>query len=147
MNRNWLGEYEVYLRVEKGLSQNSISAYLLDLKKLSDFAARKNIELTEVSRDIILSWNQALRRAGLSARSAARALVAARGFFHFLVNDRVLAADPTENLESPRPFKPLPRFLPNTKSIGCCRPRCRHSARKPRQGHDRGSLCFWPEGQ
>jgi integrase/recombinase XerD len=111
MNRDWLAEYEVYLRVEKGLSQNSISSYLLDLKKLSLFAAGKNLELTEICSNDILLWSETLRQDGLSSRSLARALIAARGFFRYLVADRIIVSDPTENMESPRPLKPLPRFL------------------------------------
>jgi integrase/recombinase XerD len=111
MNRNWLGEYEVYLRVEKRLSQNSVSAYMQDLKKLAAFADKASLPLTGLGRDDILQWSMTLRRGGLSSRSVARALIAARGFYRFLVGDRVITADPTEHLESPRPLKPLPHFL------------------------------------
>jgi integrase/recombinase XerD len=111
MNRNWLAEYEVYLRVEKGLAQNSIIAYLRDLRKLEAFADGEGLSLTEMGRDEIVRWSQALRLGGLSSRSAARALNAARGFYRYLAGDRVITADPSENLESPRPMKPLPRFL------------------------------------
>ena len=45
MNRDWLAEYEVYLRVEKGLARNSITAYMHDLKKLEDFAGNRNTPL------------------------------------------------------------------------------------------------------
>ncbi len=111
MSRDWLAEYTVYLRVEKGLSHNSINSYVLDLHKLKRFASEKGLPLTEISRNDIVLWSQELRRDGLSSRSVARALVAARGFFRFLVGDRAVVSDPTENLESPRPLKPLPRFL------------------------------------
>jgi len=111
MNRDWVAEYEVYLRVEKGLSHNSISAYMQDLKKLKEFASQRNLSLADMSRDDILLWSQNLRRIGLSPRSVARTLIAARGFFRFLVGDRVTASDPTENLESPRPLRALPRLL------------------------------------
>lgn len=111
MNRNWLTEYEVYLRVEKGLAQNSITAYLQDLRKLEAFADREGLSLTEMGRGEIVRWSQALRLSGLSSRSVARALNAARGFYRYLAGDGVIAADPSENLESPRPMKPLPRFF------------------------------------
>ncbi len=111
MNRNWLGEYEVYLRVEKRLSPNSVSAYMQDLKKLAAFADEAGLQLTSLTRDDILQWSMALRRRGLSPRSVARALIAARGFYRFLVGDKVIAADPTEHMESPRSLKPLPHFL------------------------------------
>lgn len=111
MNRNWLGEYEVYLRVEKRLSQNSVSAYMQDLKKLAAFAADSAESITGLDKDDILKWIMTLRRDGLSSRSVARALIAARGFYRYLISDRVIAEDPTEHLESPRPLKPLPHFL------------------------------------
>jgi integrase/recombinase XerD len=111
LNRDWLAEYEVFLRVEKGLSPNSINAYMQDLKKLRDFAGQRNLSLANLSRDDILLWSQNLRHIGLSPRSVARALIAARGFFRFLVGDRVRTSDPTENLESPHPLRALPRLL------------------------------------
>jgi integrase/recombinase XerD len=52
-----------------------------------------------------------LRASGLSARSAGRAVHAVRGFFRFLVREEKVIDDPMENIRSPRPFKPLPRFL------------------------------------
>jgi integrase/recombinase XerD len=111
MSRNWLNEYESFLRVEKGLAQNSISSYMRDLRKLREFAGKQSLSLTEVSQNDMLLWSTILRQHGLSARSTARALVAARGFYRFLLGDRVIQSDPTENLESQRLLKALPRFL------------------------------------
>ncbi|MBP1595109.1 MAG: tyrosine recombinase XerD subunit [Acidobacteria bacterium] len=111
MNRDWLAEYEVYLRVEKGLSRNTLMAYRRDLSSLQEFAGRSNLSLIEVTRDVVVAWSQSMRRSGLSPRSVARAQIAAHGFFRFMVGDRVLAADPTENLESLRPIRKLPRYL------------------------------------
>ncbi len=111
MNRDWLAEYAVYLRVEKRLAKNTIDSYMLDLMKLKAFARDQSRELTELTREDLRMWSQRLRQQGLSPRSAGRAFIAARGFFRFLVGDRVLAVDPTENFESPRHLTPLPRFL------------------------------------
>jgi len=111
MSRDWLAEYEVYLRVEKGLAQNSIGAYMRDLKKLRAFADQQHLDLAAISQGDVLLWTKALQYDGLSARSVARALNATRGFFRYLLGDRVISLDPTENLESPQTLKPLPRFL------------------------------------
>ncbi len=111
MSRDWLAEYQVYLRVEKRLAQNSVSSYMRDLNKLGEYAARKHADVTAMTREDILEWSRELRTGGLSARSVMRAQIAVRGFFRYLVMDRILAADPTENLESPRPRSHLPRFL------------------------------------
>jgi len=111
MNRDWLFEFETYLRVEKGLSTNSISAYLRDLRKLQAFARARNLRITDLQQQDLVLWSQNLLQARLSARSVARAQIAARGFFRFLMEDRLISADPTEHLESLRSLKPLPRFL------------------------------------
>ena len=111
MSRDWLSEYVTYLRVEKGLSANTVAAYRRDLEKLSRFAEKRNLTLPAVGRDEILLWSCELRSEGLCPRSATRAQVAARGFFRFLIGDRIIALDPTENLETARPLKHLPRFL------------------------------------
>jgi integrase/recombinase XerD len=88
-----------------------VSAYMGDLQKLQEFASQTQTELTSLEQHHLLSWIEILQRRGLSPRSAARALAAARGFFRFLTGDRVIRADPTEHLQSPRSFKPLPRYL------------------------------------
>ncbi len=111
MNRDFLAEFESYLRVEKGLSVNTVAAYGRDLRKLSDFASARGLELAQLKQEDIVAWSQSLLNVGLSARSAGRALNAARSFFRFLLGDRIIDADPTAHLETPRTLKPLPRFL------------------------------------
>jgi integrase/recombinase XerD len=111
MSRDWLAEYETYLRVEKGLSQNSVMAYLRDLRKLSAFAESQKISLTEVKQENLALWIKHLQVGGLAARSVARALNAARSFFNFLLGDRVIRCDPTEHMMAPRALKALPKYL------------------------------------
>ncbi len=109
--RNWLAEFETYLRVEKGLSPHSVDAYVRDLQKLHQFAARGGRELPALEQEQITAWMRELRENGLAPRSISRAIIAARGFFRFLLIDRVVSHDPTEHLDAPRSLKPLPRFL------------------------------------
>ena len=111
MNRNLPAEFETYLRVEKGLSANTVSAYSQDLKKLGAFCEAQGLTLAQLGQAEILRWNQDMLSQGLSPRSAGRALNAARSFFRFLLGDRIISQDPTEHLETPRALKPLPRFL------------------------------------
>jgi integrase/recombinase XerD len=117
MNRDWLAEYETYLRVEKGLSLNSVTAYLRDLKKLRAFTDSHKNSLTGLKQEDLALWVKTLQMAGLSARSVARALNAARSFFHFLLGDRIIRSDPTEHMIAPRAFKALPRYL-STDEVG-----------------------------
>jgi integrase/recombinase XerD len=137
VSRDLLAEYETYLRVEKGLSSNSITSYLMDLEKLKRFAEERSLPLTSLAREDILQWNRDLRQAGLSSRSAARALAAVRGFFRWLVGDGIVHSDPTENLETPKCVKPLPRLLSKSEVDRLLRA---PDAETPRGSRDRAMI-------
>jgi integrase/recombinase XerD len=100
-----------YLAVEKGLAKNSLSAYAIDLRHFGHFLREQSVEIDGVERIHIVKYFQALRAAGISARSVARALAAIRGLFRFLVAERHLKKDPTENLENPKLWSSLPKSL------------------------------------
>jgi len=104
-------DYLNHLRAERGLSANTISAYRSDLQKLEAWARSREQALEAIKARDVAAFLAHLRALGLSARSAGRAVHAIRGFFRFLVREEKLADDPMENVRSPRPFKPLPRFL------------------------------------
>ena len=107
----YLPIYIDYLTVEKGLAKNSLSAYATDLKRFGTHLAEKELELESVERIDIVRYFQKLRGAGISSRSVARALAAIRGMFRFLVAERHLKHDPTENLENPKVWTTLPKSL------------------------------------
>jgi len=107
----WLPIYLDYLAVEKGLAKNSLSSYATDLKKFGDYLADQDIAIDAVDRLSIVRYFQKLRSAGISARSVARALAAIRGLYRFLVVERHLTTDPTENLENPRVWTSLPKSI------------------------------------
>jgi len=111
MNRNWLAEYESFLRIEKGLAENSIASYMNDLEKLREFADGIKRDPATLGREEIALWTRTLREGGLSARSMARAIAAVRGFYRYLAADKAIPSDPTEHLEAPRSMKPLPHVL------------------------------------
>jgi len=107
----WLPIFLDYLAVEKGLAKNSLSAYQTDLKHFGHWIADQKRELDAVQRIHIVRYFQALRSAGISARSVARALAAIRGLFRFLIAERHLKHDPTENLENPKLWTTLPKSM------------------------------------
>jgi integrase/recombinase XerD len=111
MSRDYLTEFKNFLRIEKGHSPNTVTAYSHDLETLLEFCRKQGWDITRLGREDILGWSRHLLSEGLSARSTGRALNAARSFFRFLLGDRIISADPTEQLEIPRSLKPLPRFL------------------------------------
>ena len=107
----WLPIYLDYLTVEKGLAKNSLSSYATDLRQFGRYLADKQIDLESVDRLAIVRYFQSLRSAGIAARSVARALAAIRGMFRFLVSEKHLKHDPTENLENPKVWTTLPKSV------------------------------------
>src|SRR5438067_901086 len=107
----WLPIFLDYLAVEKGLAKNSLAAYQTDLKHFGHWLGDQKRELDAVQRIHIVRYFQVLRSAGISARSVARALAAIRGLFRFLVAERHLKHDPTENLENPKLWTTLPKSM------------------------------------
>ena len=101
-----------YLRVEKGLAQNSILAYGRDLKKFGEFLRKRQKErIEDATRDEIVDFLSSLYGEKLDSRSVARYLVSLRGFFKYAMMEGMVRTDPTENLESPKIRNSLPTFL------------------------------------
>ncbi len=106
-----LDAYLVHLKVERGLGAKTIEAYARDLAGLGAFLAEEGATLDEVDAATVGAWVLALSARGLSARSQARHLSAARGLFRHLVRERALKVDPTALIDSPRLLRKLPRVL------------------------------------
>jgi integrase/recombinase XerD len=100
-----------HLRVERGLSENTLIAYERDLRELSKHGEARGRTLVELEQADLADFVGSLRDRGLGARSQARHLFAARAFYRFAVREGLAARDPTENLRPPRAFRGLPRFL------------------------------------
>ncbi len=111
MGRDLGREFLRYLRVERGLSPNTLEAYERDLKKLVKFAEGRGRELVTVERADVLAFIKALRESGLEPQSLARTLVTVRNLYKFLILDGHIHHDPTVNVESPRSWQTLPKFL------------------------------------
>ncbi|HWP84330.1 MAG TPA: site-specific tyrosine recombinase XerD [Terriglobia bacterium] len=100
-----------HLRVEKGLAKNTVESYGRDLRKFARFWDQKKRELRHVSPLDLREFLLLLDRQKLSGRSIARHIVSLRQFFLHLIREEVLSSNPTENLESPRAWKSLPKYL------------------------------------
>ena len=106
-----------YLLVEKGLSQNTLEAYSRDIIRYRNFLAEnQSTAFSEQDTPLILRHLILLRKTGLSARSRARHLVAIRGFYRFLVQEKILRHDPARLIDLPRSGLKLPHVL-STKEI------------------------------
>jgi integrase/recombinase XerD len=96
-----------YLRVEKGLADNTIQSYSRDLLRFLDYLDKKDISPLKTTRKDIVDYIGSLEGA-LSLRSIARGISAIKMFFRFLINNGKMTESPTRLLES---FK-LPQRLP-----------------------------------
>ncbi|GEJ57447.1 site-specific tyrosine recombinase XerD [Anaeromyxobacter diazotrophicus] len=102
----------VHVRVEKGLSPNSVDAYARDLRRYLDDLQRQGVGgWADVRREHLLAHLDHLLRAGLGARSQARALSAIRSLHRLLQAERLAEVDPTEDVDGPRPAHKLPQLL------------------------------------
>jgi integrase/recombinase XerD len=112
MQRNSpVGKYKRYLLLEKGLSSNTIDAYMVDLQKLLDFAESRNLSLSEISFQHLEEFLAGLYDTGIKARSVARILSGVKSFFQFLMLDGYIEEDPSQLLESPKVGLKLPVVL------------------------------------
>jgi integrase/recombinase XerD len=101
-----------YLRVEKGLAQNTILAYGRDLKKFAEFLRKRQKQnAEEVTREDVVDFLSSLYKGKMDSRSVARHLVSIRGLYRFLLMEGKVNTDPTENLESPKIRNRLPTYL------------------------------------
>jgi integrase/recombinase XerD len=106
-----LDDYIQHLRVERGLSKNTVDAYAHDLARFGAWLAEARASLDEVDEARVAGYLVTLSQGGLSARTQARALSGMRGFFRFLVQEGRHQRDPTELLEGPRLLRKLPDVL------------------------------------
>lgn len=106
-------EFLNYLTVERGLSDNTISAYRTDLYKYTAYMQekKKRLHLDAVNRSDIRDYMMYLKDAGLSANSVSRNLVSIKVLHRFLLRERFIKEDVTSVLDSPKLWKHLPDAL------------------------------------
>jgi len=101
-----------YLSVERALANNTIISYREDLNSYIDFLKRRSIDaLSKITKNDITNFMLAQKDKGISANSIARRLAAIRMFHRFLVRERVLKADPTNLIDSPKLWRKIPDTL------------------------------------
>ena len=110
--------YLDHLAVERGLAANTLSSYRRDLRRYQAYLEELGIEnLDDVTEATVTSFLVRLREGdadhpALSSTSAARTVVAVRGFHKFAVSDGLATHDPAASVKPPAPAKRLPKALP-----------------------------------
>jgi integrase/recombinase XerD len=106
-----ISSFLTHVRVEKGLSSNTVSAYRRDLAKFNAFAQKRKLTLEAISRDDLVDFLASLYRQKLESKSVARHLVSLRNLFRFAQIQELIPEDPSVNLESPKIRRSLPGYL------------------------------------
>jgi len=108
-----LNDFRIHLKLERSLSDRTVSAYLSDVAKLRAFAEEHSPVLRPeaMGLDDLQAFTTSVAKQGLGATSQARLISAMRGFYKSLRREKVITSDPTELLESPKLGRYLPVFL------------------------------------
>jgi integrase/recombinase XerD len=106
-----IASFLIHVRVEKGLSENTLSAYRRDLLKFEEFTKRRKLTLEAVTRDELVDFLAGLYRQKLESRTVARQLATLRNFFRFAQVQELIPEDPSINLDSPKIRRHLPGYL------------------------------------
>ncbi len=101
-----------YLILERGLSDNSVSAYKTDLVSYLEFLATKNIDAySNINRNDIIDYLAECKNKGLEPATLARRLVSIKVLFKFLLQEEVIKENITDVMESPKLWRLLPDFI------------------------------------
>ena len=107
----YIKHFVSYLKIERGLAENSILAYQNDVIKLADFAIPRKKTIQEISYTDLKEFVAVLYDLGLSARSQARIISGIKHFYGFLLLENEITNDPSELLEQPKIGLKLPVYL------------------------------------
>jgi len=109
---NTLKDYQFHLKIERGLSQNSIENYSFDVKKLISYLIANEIKETPItiSKETIQHFVYNIASV-VNARTQSRVISGLKGFFNYLVFEGYRESNPLETIESPKIGKKLPDTL------------------------------------
>jgi len=115
--QNAVNDYKFYLKIERGLSQNSINSYTSDVKKLIRFLEENSINISplKIDEEIIQKFIYYSAKL-INARSQSRLISGIRNFFDYLIFENYIETNPTQLIESPKIGRRLPDTL-STKEI------------------------------
>jgi integrase/recombinase XerD len=103
--------YLTYLRDVRRVSPNTVESYARDLAALAAFAETKGVAVDLLTRRDLEAFVRTQMASGLSPRSVARTVACIRGFFRFVSLEQKREVSPADDLQSPRAWAALPKFL------------------------------------
>ncbi|WP_413522075.1 site-specific tyrosine recombinase XerD [Brochothrix thermosphacta] len=111
--KNSIEDFVHYIRIEKGLSDNTLLAYQRDLTAYLTFLIEQRHinDLSDITREDVVGFMGLMKEEGKSARSIARYMASIRSFHHFLLIDQKSTTDPTTQIATPKQVQTLPAIL------------------------------------
>jgi len=103
--------FKSYLQIERSLSDNSVQAYIRDVKKFANYAIPLDLSELKITRENISDFLSEIKDEGISARSQARIISGIKAFYKYLIIEDYLKVNPTELIESPKIGLKLPDTL------------------------------------
>jgi integrase/recombinase XerD len=110
-----------YLKIEKGLAPLTISAYNTDIGQFAGFLEKYKRTLLNARRDDVSNFIREMFSNAVDGRSVGRKLSALRHLYRYLLLDKLIAYDPTLNIDSPKQWKVLPKSLARDEVEGILR--------------------------
>jgi integrase/recombinase XerD len=107
-----IDEYLNFLAVEKGVSLNTLEAYSRDLNRFIDFVEKRGIQkIGKITSNDIVALLGYLKRGGLVSNSVNRTLAAIRGFYKYLLSEKIIDENPVSNIDLAKVWMRLPDTL------------------------------------
>jgi integrase/recombinase XerD len=103
--------FKSYLQIERSLSDNSVQAYIRDIKKFASYAIPLNLNELKITRENISDFLAELKDNNISARSQARIISGIKAYYKYLIMEDYIKFNPTELIESPKIGLKLPDTL------------------------------------
>ena len=108
---NLIDNYLLSLRIEKGLSDHTLSAYSGDLLHFQKFLEKEHSQIVNITSIVIVAYLIQLEKQKIVAKSRARKLVTLHGFFKYLLHTKKITDDPTQSISLPKTGLALPHVL------------------------------------
>jgi len=106
-----LNRYRVFLDIEKGLSENTLSSYTGELEKFERFLGEKGLDYLNVAEEDVLEFVKIESRKGHSASTQSHMISVLRSFYKYLMIDEKVEVNPASTISFPKKWKSIPKYL------------------------------------
>ncbi|MDO4726329.1 MAG: site-specific tyrosine recombinase [Porphyromonadaceae bacterium] len=105
--------YKVFIKFQRAMSDNTVEAYMRDLRTVEKYFNSNGIEYKYATLDSLQNFIADLDDIGICPRSRARIISSIKSFYKFCVSEKIINIDPTQLLKQPK----LPSYLPDVLSV------------------------------